>query len=236
MLKLCPVRAKDTGDLPEMTISTRSLDRDGDRVMPEGADLGHFQRNPVLLWAHRHADPPIGRVTQITREADGLRARWVWAEGDSFADRIRRLWDGGFIHAASIGFRPIESESNKEGGRNFTRWELLELSLCNVPANAEAVRGLKGRTLGAALSPILLAAMADVLGDGRGGLTLPDNVSMRDLADAALDTFAKAADRWQLDREAEVLNGGRAVTPLDRRLAMFARNVHRDAEALRYGK
>jgi HK97 family phage prohead protease len=128
----------------EMMISTEAVDREGDRVIAAGADLDAFRRNPVLLWAHSLADPPIGTVTGLEiQPGRGLRARWRWAEGDAVADRIRNLWDQGILRSASIGFLPVESVPNEFGGRDFLRWELAELSLCSVPANREAVRQLK---------------------------------------------------------------------------------------------
>ena len=80
---------------PEMTVSTSSPDREGDRVLASGADFRALQRNPVLLWAHSRNEIPIGTITHISAEADRLRIRWRWLEGDTFAGRIRNAWING---------------------------------------------------------------------------------------------------------------------------------------------
>jgi hypothetical protein len=61
------------------------------------------------------------------------------------------------MKAVSIGFQPIESEPLAGGGRKFTKWELLEISLVAVPANSEALviaRSFAGRGKSADLSHI----------------------------------------------------------------------------------
>ncbi len=131
------------GDECEMTVSTGNLDRQNDRVIPGGADLSGFMRNPTLLWAHDYSQIPIGSVTALDVGPSGIRARWRWNEQDELGARVKRAWDGGFIRGASIGFQPLEFERNPEGGLDYTRWSLLEISLAPVPANAEAVRAFK---------------------------------------------------------------------------------------------
>lgn len=142
------VTASATDDhLPSCTITTISPDREGDRVIPEGGDFANFMKSPVLMWAHGGADRygavPIGTVTTLDiQPGRGIKASWKWLEGDVFADRIRNAWDQGVVRASSIGFRPIKRISNGTGMDHET-WELLELSLCAVPMNPEAVRTLK---------------------------------------------------------------------------------------------
>jgi hypothetical protein len=53
---------------------------------------------------------------------------------------IRLLWDEGLLRAASIGFTPMEWKENELGGKDFTKWSLLEISLVPIPANASALR------------------------------------------------------------------------------------------------
>ena len=40
--------------------STFDLDRDEERIDPDGWDLKHYQKNPVILWAHDSRIPAIG--------------------------------------------------------------------------------------------------------------------------------------------------------------------------------
>lgn len=128
---------------PSMTVSTASLDREGDRVLPEGGDFKSFLRNPVLCWAHSREGIPIGSVTQVSADSTGVRIQWAWLENDPFADRVKNAWEQGIVRAASIGFISKRSTRNQDGGVDHLAWELLEVSLCPVPANPSAVRTLK---------------------------------------------------------------------------------------------
>ena len=128
-------------------ISTINPDREGDRVLPEGGDFSNFMKSPVLMWAHGGADGyasvPIGSVTALeVMPGRGVKAEWKWLEGDPFADRIKNAWKQGVIRASSIGFKPITYLKNGTGN-DIEKWELLELSLCAIPMNPEAVRSLK---------------------------------------------------------------------------------------------
>jgi HK97 family phage prohead protease len=124
--------------------TTSSPDREGDRVLPSGAELGNFLKNPVLLFSHQARELlPIGAVTSLELMATGIKARWTWLKDDPFAMRCQNAWDQGMLRAASIGFIPKEMTPNDSGGMNITRWELLELSLCAIPANPQATRTLK---------------------------------------------------------------------------------------------
>jgi HK97 family phage prohead protease len=66
-------------------------------------------------------------------------------EYDPFGWAIGQRVKAGVIRAGSVGFRPVEIElPSKEGGRDgtvliFRKQELLEFSICNVPANPFAL-------------------------------------------------------------------------------------------------
>jgi hypothetical protein len=69
----------------------------------------------------------------------------VWLENDKRADAVRNAFDQGVLNAASIGFRPVDSEPLPGGGQRFTAWEMLEFSLVPVPSNPGATRTLMKR-------------------------------------------------------------------------------------------
>lgn len=125
--------------------STPTPDRDRDRVMPLGAQLANFERNPVVMFGHNYWEPwaLIGRAAEMSVDASGLRFRPELREPANESDPmhvIRALWEQRLLRAASIGFSPLESRENEFGGRDFIKWELLEISLVPVPANQEAIR------------------------------------------------------------------------------------------------
>lgn len=128
-----------------MIASTPGVDRDRDRVLPFGADLTNFAKNPILIFGHNYEDPwsIIGRAAETMVGADGVRFRPELRQPANDADPmniIRLLWEQDLLRAASIGFNPMEWKENEFGGRDFTRWELLEISLVPIPANADALR------------------------------------------------------------------------------------------------
>lgn len=131
------------GDAPSMTITTNATDREGDRVVPEGGKFANFLKNPVVCFVHDYKQLPIGRVTKLEVEpGKGINATWDWLKNDVFADRVKNAYEQGCINASSIGFIPLESTPNGKG-LDITEWEMLELTLCPIPMNPEAVRAMK---------------------------------------------------------------------------------------------
>lgn len=208
-----------SSDEPSLTISTINPDRVGDRVIPEGGRFEHFMKNPALLWGHDYGSIPIGTVTRLdVVPGAGIRASWRWLEGDAFADRVKNAWTQGVIRASSIGFRVLESARNAETkGEDIASWELLELSLCAIPMNPEAVRTLKGlmepedkpeqqmHTDMATLRADLVATqalVADVLTEFRAFKAEAETAAAETIADA-LDDPTDPVLRLQLADEAD---------------------------------
>ena len=136
------VKAADDARIIDFTISTGSVDRDRDVIEPEGWKLAAFKRNNVVMWAHDYHLPPIARALRVKIEDGKLRAsaEFVPAEILPFAETVYQLLKGGYLHAASVGFKPIKHVFNAErGGVDFQEQELLEFSIVPVPANAEAL-------------------------------------------------------------------------------------------------
>jgi HK97 family phage prohead protease len=136
---------KSEGDGVSWVMSDMSLDRDAERVDPNGADLKSFKKNPVLLWAHDTTRPAIGKVMNPRVKDNQLIGKIVFdsKENDPFAGMIDGKVKAGIIQSGSIGFKPntVEFiEESKDPTRLIHRkWELLEFSICNVPANANAM-------------------------------------------------------------------------------------------------
>ena len=124
-------------------ISTDSIDRDGDVLDPQGWDLTAYKKNPTVLWSHDYSALPVAKAVSIVQTAHGLAAMAEFpAKGiHPFADTVYELLKGGFLGAASVGFRPITSEKahDREKGINYSRQELLEWSIVPIPANPEAL-------------------------------------------------------------------------------------------------
>lgn len=129
----------------QILINTAVVDRDRDRVMPMGALVNDYMRNPVVQWGHNYHDPwaTIGRTTALDVAPAGIVADFDLrpaANAEDPQNIVKLLWEGGWVRAASVGFLPLESEENAHGGRDYTQWTLLEWSLIPIPANQEALR------------------------------------------------------------------------------------------------
>lgn len=133
-------------------ITTESVDRMGDVVVAAGMDAKHYMKNPVVLWGHDNHSLPIGKTIRLdVIPGKGVDAEWEWAPTPE-AQKVKQLWDLGFLNATSIGFQPDMSKAEEMEGDDswfpplkFHAWSLLEYSICNVPANPEALarRALK---------------------------------------------------------------------------------------------
>lgn len=119
--------------------STNSIDRHGEVVDNNGWELKAFKKNPVILWAHDHTEPAIGVSKKTWVEGVGKKAKLmiqpVLHDVTEKARAIKQLVEMGVINSLSVGFKPLESPD----GVTFTKNELLEVSMVNVPANADAM-------------------------------------------------------------------------------------------------
>ena len=143
-------------------VSTISVDRDGDIVLPKGVILDDFQKNPVVLYGHNYGGLPIGRDLWIKPTEKGLLAKQTYYNHQLADDVYNIHKDGGGL-ASSIGFIPIKAvhKSDKKAwddvvgqvkkeygvedkafdGANtiFTKTYLLEHSDVPVPSNPDAL-------------------------------------------------------------------------------------------------
>jgi HK97 family phage prohead protease len=129
------------------TLSTFDLDRFGERIDPMGWDFKRYMQNPVVEWAHRYDIPAIGKMEGLNIDDEGLHGLVFFNDKsfDAFGWSIGERVKAGVIRAGSVGFRVIEIEMpSKEDSKDgtsliFRKQELLEFSICNVPANPFAL-------------------------------------------------------------------------------------------------
>ena len=140
------------------TLSTFDLDRYGERIDPQGWDIKQFLNNPVVEWAHNYLIPAIGKIEGLTIDDKGLHGLVTFNDKsfDPFAWSIEQRVRAGVIRAGSVGFRIKEIEiPSKEDSKDgttliFRKQELVEFSVCNVPANpfalAKTIEAVKTET------------------------------------------------------------------------------------------
>src|SRR3989304_6210111 len=90
----------------EIVISTGGIDRDRDRVIPAGARVDNYLRNPVVQWGHNYRDPwaTIGKTTRLDIRPEGITAEFELRDPANEHDPqhiVLALWDGGWINTAS---------------------------------------------------------------------------------------------------------------------------------------
>src|SRR5262245_23301314 len=104
--------AKALGDgRYKFLLSTGRVDRDGDTINPKGWRLDEYRKNPVVLFAHRHDVPAIGKSVEIGVEHDGLVGVMQFPPAGVYplADEVHGLVDSGILMTTSVGFRPIRA-------------------------------------------------------------------------------------------------------------------------------
>jgi HK97 family phage prohead protease len=143
----CLAAGDDTLLSVAWTFSTFDLDRFSERIDPAGWEYKRYMENPVVEWAHRYDIPAIGKTDSLYADEKGLHGLVVFNDKDydPFGWAIGERVKHGVIRAGSVGFRVIEIEiPSKEGSKDgttliFRKQELLEFSICNVPANPWAL-------------------------------------------------------------------------------------------------
>jgi hypothetical protein len=142
------------------TMTSQTVDRAGDIVVTNGVDTTEFLKSPMAFLNHASASWPIGLWTNVVKH---LRAQVPRMEGDLVlheasgpipeVDQAAWMIERGYMKACSIGFLPDWSACERvlnasgawSGGLIFHKTELLECSLCGVPANPQALaKGLHG--------------------------------------------------------------------------------------------
>lgn len=136
--------------LLQFTISTGTVDRDGDTINPDGWKLDNYLRNPVVMFAHDYTSLPVARAEATWVEGGKLKSKARFTSRDlySFGYMVYQFYNQGFMKATSVGFAPFKWQfsEDRKFGVDFQEQELLEYSCVPVPANPEALieAGAKG--------------------------------------------------------------------------------------------
>lgn len=184
------------------TISTASVDRDGDSIDAKGWQLDNYIKNPVVLWAHDYSQLPVGKAVNIQATDKGLRAEVEFPPLGTypFADQVHDMVKNGFLNATSVGFAPKEhmKAADRERGYDFKSQELLEFSIVPVPCNPEAL-AVRGVTAGQIqkYAKVMRHWSKDVLGEDAPKL---DAQQFDNLADA----IAKIMQEDPEEKEAKI--------------------------------
>ena len=123
-------------------ITSLTVDRDGEVVVPKGVKTDNFKDNPVVLFAHDYNSLPIGKNIALRVEDDKIIATTQFADTE-LGREAYKLYKEGFMNAWSIGFISLKSSDEKvlpnQTGKTYQEWELLEYSAVSVPSNPQAL-------------------------------------------------------------------------------------------------
>lgn len=174
-------------------ISTDAIDRDGESMLPKGADLKYYRKNGMVLWGHDYSQPEnvIAKNKWIQTEDHGLIALTEFARHQK-ASLVYDLYKDDFLKAWSVGFIPVKGNRPKDTGPELdlpegvfamdfrqpefgslkythTKWILLEYSAVAVPANQEALTIAvgKGMKLSSKLMEELHINVKDIIAEAK---------------------------------------------------------------------
>ena len=156
----------------EFVASDATRDSYGTVLNPKGWDLERFNKNGIIGYQHNvygdnlclapDPDDVIGKgVARVEGEELIVSVTFEPADVNPKAEKIFKKLLFGSIRAVSVGFLPLgegkfgEGEEKKGGARQtyyYAGQELCEVSVVNIPANANAVRrSLRDNTYAAIL-------------------------------------------------------------------------------------
>ncbi|MCD6404719.1 MAG: hypothetical protein J7M19_02715 [Planctomycetes bacterium] len=141
-------------------VTTDCVDRDSEVMLPAGGDWSQFLKNPIVTFAHRYDELPVGRALWVKRyrdaEVNGWLAKTRYTErpgdwqGQWFPDAVWHFVKSGDLPGKSIGFLPLEvsppetDELEKRPALTgvhavIRRWLALEYAVAPVQSNPEAL-------------------------------------------------------------------------------------------------
>jgi len=117
--------------------STETPDRMGDVIKASGWDLKNFKKNPVLQFAHKYNEPPVGIAKNIKIQNNQLVFEPFFHGITQLSREIKEMYQNSIMSAFSVGFIPHKFD--EKDSHVITMAELLEISAVPVPANQEAL-------------------------------------------------------------------------------------------------
>jgi len=139
------------------SVSTAIVDHDKDVLLPSGVLTEVFNDNPIMQLYHNGDELPLGNWPygiQTTNKA--VKSKGVFIERSPYhppqaewlPDTILWYFQKQVLKAFSVGFTIEDArEANQKDkerfgedvGRVITKWQLLEISVVNIPANRLAL-------------------------------------------------------------------------------------------------
>ena len=160
----------------QAVISTATIDRVGDLLIPRGCRLENYAKNPIVLWAHGLEGitqpigtslSPDGELAVSVSETEVKATSW-FSQTSLESAQIFELIDEGIVRATSVRETPIQSRIHHDpsGGEVLIveEWELEEWSWCAIGINPDAVAKTlyRNRLGGQPIAPSVLKSLIAV--------------------------------------------------------------------------
>jgi len=160
----------------QAVISTATIDRVGDLLIPRGCRLENYAKNPIVLWAHGLEGitqpigtslSPDGELAVSISETEVKATSW-FSQKSLESAQIFELIDEGIVRATSVRETPIQSRIHHDpnGGEVLIveEWELEEWSWCAIGINPDAVAKTlhRNRLGGQPITPSVLKSLIAV--------------------------------------------------------------------------
>lgn len=129
----------------KFVLSDERVNSFGYWVKTDGIDMSRFEKNPVMFFNHWKYDTPIGKWMDVKKEGTTLTGFPDMDEEDGEGLRISKKIKAGYLNAASIGAKIIETSDDpkliKPGQRypTVTKCELVEISVTSIPSNSGSI-------------------------------------------------------------------------------------------------
>jgi len=138
--------------LHPVVICSNKVNRYGFRVLASGIELGVYEKNPILLYAHQRPNrdnpeiAPVGKMHNIQlNKSNELVGEMEFDQDDEFAVKLEKKWEKGMLNAVSLKAEMVEVSDAPEfllPGQSLptlTKSLLEEVSIEPIPGDSEAV-------------------------------------------------------------------------------------------------
>lgn len=214
-------------------ITTDSVDRDREVVLPRSLNFDQFRKNPVVPYSHDYSKPPVGRCQWVTMtttaEGEGWKAKTRYTPrpvshpeaAEWFPDTIWQFVREGDMRGKSIGFiprnlrTPTSSEilarpDWKNAARLIDGATVLEYSPCTLQANPDALvqAVAKARHKGMVISDDTLSTIGLIIPHNTMEKTMPHHLPAV-LAPISAEHHKAIHDMSDRVKEGDLSEGGR---------------------------
>lgn len=199
------LRAFDTKMTPDVkkrhisaVVSTAIVDHDGEVLLPSGMDKSVFNDNPSFLLYHNQEEWPLGLwdASTVMQRSNGIVGEADYAERPpSHLLPITEKWMPDLalwythlkiLKGLSVGFIPVDRRAPTPRDKQMfgheckcvtTKWQLLEISLCNTPTNRDALISAVSKGL---VQKSLLTEFWEISTKGKKSQILVDSTPLAD--------------------------------------------------------